>query len=807
MALTSQSVKNLKGGVSQQPDILRFANQGSVQINGWSSEDKGLQKRPPTLITKRIRAAGLAASKPLVHLINRDSSEQYYVAFLGTGIEVWDLAGNAYEVRGYNGYANCSDPRNDLRLVTVADYTFVVNRKVVCEADTALTHAAYPALTQRAIVNVRGGQYGRVLSVTINGATSPQATIKMPNGSAEKVPPSTPPGPYDGMNQVDMTDAGWISTEMARLLTVAMGPAGWTFTAGAGYILITAPVGTPVTSVVTADGYAGQLISAFIYQVQTFTKLPAEAPDGYIVEVTGESARSGDNYWVIYDASGKVWKETAKPKIPLTIKELTMPHALVRASDGHFNWTSLGWDGRKAGDEETNPMPSFVGGTINDVFFFRNRLGFLSGENVIMSKTSRYFSFFPSSVATLSDDDPIDVSISHNRVSILKYAVPFAEQLLLWSDQAQFVLSANGVLSSKTIELDLTTEFDVSDGARPFGIGRGVYFAAPRASYTSIKRYYAVQDVSDVKSAEDLSGHIPTYIPNTVFALHGSGTENFVSILSDATPNRVFVYKFLYLEETLQQQSFSYWDFGKGVTILAACCIGSYCYLMLDRPEGVYLERMEFTQNTTDFSIEPYRTYVDMKQVITLGVYDDELNTTSFDLRTAFGGQPPAFDDVLMTIDAQGGLKIHTSENWAAWPFIYFTGNRSGEQVVLGKRYQFTYEFSKFLIKQQADDGSVSTEDSGRLQLRRAWINYEDSGAFVISVNNGSSEFTYAMTGGLLGSQRVLGEPSKGTGQFKFPVTGNALNQRVTITSDNPNPLNVIGCGWEGNYIRRTNGI
>ncbi|MEE2186348.1 hypothetical protein, partial [Klebsiella pneumoniae] len=89
---------------------------------------------------------------------------------------------------------------------------------------------------------------------------------------------------------------------------------------------------------------------------------------------------------------------------------------------------------------DTNPTPSIVDQSINDVFFFRNRLGFLAGENIVMSRTSKYFSLFPASVANLSDDDPIDVAVSHNRISILKYAVPFSEELLLWSDQAQFVL-------------------------------------------------------------------------------------------------------------------------------------------------------------------------------------------------------------------------------------------------------------------------------------------------------------------------------------------------------------------------------
>lgn len=805
MGLVTQSTKNLKGGISQQPNILRFSNQGEIQINGWSSETQGLQKRPPTTFIKRLQNVGFLGAEPLVHLINRDAQEQYYVGFSGSGLAVWDLKGNNYTVRGYNGYANCANPRTDLRIITIADYTFVVNRSVVAQMGSTLTWPAYPRLDGRALINVRGGQYGRTLSITINGdgtGSSPQASIKMPNGSAEKVPTGEP---YAGMNQVDMTDASWIASTLAAQLQANLGPSGWSFQAGTGWILITAPANDNIRQIATKDGYADTLLNGLIYQVQSFNKLPANAPSGYIVEITGESARSGDNYWVQYDASAKVWKETAKPKIIAGINPATMPHALVRASDGQFDWTPLAWDGRNAGDDDTNPMPSFIGATINDVFFFRNRLGFLSGENVVMSRTSKYFNFFPSSVATLSDDDPIDVAISHNRISILKYAVPFSEQLLLWSDQAQFVLSSNGILSSKTIELDLTTEFDVSDGARPYGIGRGVYFSAPRASFTSLKRYYAIQDVSDVKSAEDVSAHVPSYLPNTVHAIHGSGTENFVSILSDGAPGNVYIYKFLYLNETLQQQSFSHWNFGDNTKILAAASIGSYLYLMAERPEGICLERMEFTQHTIDFAIEPYRAYMDMKKQVTLGAYNIDTNQTELDLTSVYGGVPGA-DAVFYTLDQQGVIN-EFSGPWNGASKLYFTGNRQGEQMIIGKKYTFQYEFSKFLIKQTADDGSTSTEDIGRLQLRRAWLNYEQSGSFEINVNNGSTEYVYVMSGGRLGQQIVLGELSLGTGQYKFPVSGNALNQRVTITSDTPNPLNVIGCGWEGNYIRRSSGI
>ena len=799
MGLVSQSVKNLKGGISQQPDILRFSNQGSKQINGWSSETQGLQKRPPTKFIKRILAHGVLGAKPMVHLINRDASEKYFVTFTGWGVSVHDLTGNEYTVRGYNGYANCLNPRDDLRLVTVADYTFVTNRNRVTGLGGTLTNAGYPALTSRGIVNIRGGQYGRTLQIIINGGVF--ASIQMPNGSAEKVPAGQP---YAGMNQVDMTDANWIANELRIQLTANLATYGWSFDAGPGYVLVVTNPGETFT-LQTKDGYGDTLMSSFIYQVQSFNKLPAQCHDGYIVEVTGESARSGDNYWVQYSLSGKVWREIAKPGIIAGIDASTMPHALIRASDGQFDWTPLSWNTRTCGDDDTNPVPSFIGDKINDVFFFRNRLGFISGENVILSRTSKYFNFFPASVSTLSDDDPIDVAVSHNRVSILKYAVPFAEQLLLWSDQAQFVMASSGVLSSKTVELDLTTEFDVSDGARPFGIGRGVYFAAPRASFTSLKRYYAIQDVSNVKSAEDVSAHVPSYLPNTVFSIAGSGTENFVSIISDGQPGNLFIYKFLYLDETLQQQSFSHWNFGTNVTILAASSIGSYTYLMLDRPEGIYIERVEFTQSTIDIAQEPYRTYMDQKKLIQIGAYDIDANTSSVGIESILGGLPLG-DSVFYTIDQQGVLLRHEGP-WPSGSKLTFLGNRAGEYVVFGREYEFTYEFSKFLIKATADDGSTSTEDIGRLQLRRAWLNFENSGAFEINVNNGSTEYVYVMAGGRLGTQMTLGALSLGTGQFKFPVTGNAQAQSVTITSSNPNPLNIIGCGWEGNYMRRSSGI
>lgn len=793
MALISQSVKNLKGGISQQPDILRFPEQGAEQINGWSSETEGLQKRPPFIFTKTIGDAGFLGAAPLVHLINRDSVEQYYVVFTGSGIKVFDLNGREYVVHGDTSYANCANPRDDLRMVTVADYTFVVNRSKVVQANKD------PIYTIRedgeCLINIRGGQYGRTFTIRLNGIS---ASYKIADGA--------------NAPEVEQTDAQWLVRKMAQLLREGgANQWGWTINEGAGFIHVVSRGDEPIWKVEVEDGYGGQLMSAVMHTSQSFTKLPAEAPNGYSVQIVGDTSKTSDAFYVQYDAARKVWKEVAGWGVQKGLNGATMPHALIRQADGSFKMEALPWDERKCGDMNTNPDPSIVDQRINDVFFFRNRLGFLAGENIVMSRTSKYFSLFPASVANLSDDDPIDVAVSHNRISILKYAVPFSEELLLWSDQAQFVLSAQGILSPKTVELNLTTEFDVSDRARPFGVGRGIYFASPRASYTSLHRYYAVQDVSSVKSAEDMSAHVPSYIPNGVFSIRGSGTENFISVLSDNAPSRIFLYKFLYLNEEIVQQSWSHWELGSNVTVLACDSIGSTMYLVLRNQSHTWMCRAHFTKNSIDFPEEPYRIYIDNKLDITIpeGSYDDDTYETVIYPSRFYGMKNYLGKFYIVAMD---GKVTGFDEPDGGWPDgeprLTLTGNREGEAVYLGLAIDFRYVFSKFLIKKTADDGSMATEDIGRLQLRRAWVNYEDSGAFVVEVENTSRLFSYDMAGARLGSNALrAGGLNVGTGQFRFPVAGNAQLNEVRIVSDHTTPLNVIGCGWEGNYLRRTSGI
>ena len=80
--------------------------------------------------------------------------------------------------------------------------------------------------------------------------------------------------------------------------------------------------------------------------------------------------------------------------------QTTMPHRLYINEQGLFQFGPIDYTDRLVGDDDSNPVPSFVGNTINCSFYYNNRLGFLSEANVILSQAKDVYNFFGSPVDT-----------------------------------------------------------------------------------------------------------------------------------------------------------------------------------------------------------------------------------------------------------------------------------------------------------------------------------------------------------------------------------------------------------------------
>lgn len=788
MARVSQTIKNMISGISQQPDLLRLPEQLAQQVNGFSTESSGLQKRPPTLYVGDL---GAAPTNPncLVHIVNRDETEKYVMLFDGTSVRVWDEGGKSYNVK-YEGdgqaYITVSNPRKALRLVTIADYTFIVNREKVVKMGTA--KVPYTWDDHSCIVNVKSGQYGRTYKILINDTEV--ASYTTPNG--------------DNASDTAKIDTNFIRDQLGTAATAK----GWTVEKY-NSCLYMKKADVTIKTVKCVDGFNGQGMFGIFHTAQKFTNLPTEAKDGYTVKVLGDNGSGSDDYYVTYKAAENVWKECAEPGILAGYDKATMPHIMTRNADGSFTVKQAQWDDRDTGDEDSNSNPSFVDGKINDVFLFRNRLGFLSGENIILSRSASFFNFWMGSAVEVQDTDPIDVAVSNNEVDTLYHAVPFAQDLVLFSANSQFILSADGVLTPQNAAAPLATQFTSAKEVKPVGAGRRMYFIVKRAEFSSMNEYYTMNDTQGTKDAQDVSSHIPSFIPNGVYALCPSNNEHILLTLSSGNTSRIYVYKYLFSEEARMQSSWSYWEF-KGATIYGGGFFDSTFYMLVSRAGELFMEKMIFTYNTKDYNDEPYRVFLDRKAVsapIAEANYDDINDKTHLHIGSAYGNHLSTGAKYgVVTAD---GHYYEFSYNDVKNDNVYINRDLRGQKVTFGELFTFYVQLSQIMIKQRTEAGVVA-EEEGRLQLSRMKLNYAKSGYFEILVQHNDTRKThrYYHTARVLGaSNNKMNVIPMETGSMTIPIMGKNDNVQISIKTQAPTAMSLMGYTWEGNYIKRTRSL
>ncbi|WP_142850680.1 hypothetical protein [Telmatospirillum sp. J64-1] len=794
MPIVSAAIPNMINGISQQPFALRLASQAEAQVNGFSSISEGLIKRPNTIHKAKLIDGDL--DEAFIHIINRDEVEKYVVVIANGDLKVFDFEGQEKVVNFPNGkgYLQSRRPAREFSAVTVADYTFLVNKTVVTEEDTLTS----PTRPPEALIWVRQGNYSTKYEIIVDGVSKEYTT---PSGTTSATDPVKQKEDVDAAAAAIRTDAiaGQLRTQLLTIPGLVVEQHG--------SVLRVTKSNNGDFTITGRDSMGDQAMSVIKGEVQTFTSLPRRAFHGFQVELTGSPSNAFDRYYVEYreeNGNEGVWKEIPEPGRRVRIKRSTMPHTLIREADGSFTFKAAAWDDAQCGDDETNPFPSFIGNRISDVFFFRNRLGVIADENVVFSRASDFFNFFRSTVTAVLDTDPVDVQVSHVQVSILRHAIPFNESLLLFSDQTQFILTAQDVLTPATASISQTTEFETSLEAKPVGAGRYVYFAFNRGSFGGIREYY-IDGQSDTKDANDVTSHCPRYIPKGIFRMAASTNEDVMLVLSRGQRNKVWVYKWFFSGAEKVQSSWSEWEFAPTDRILNVEMIESEAWFVIQRPDGVYLEQMSLEVGRREDQAVDFAYLLDrlVRQDQCQAVYDPQTKKTTITL-------PYEETGALRMVAGQGGPQPVGYVVPIEQPHpnvVVASGDWTGvAQYRIGRLYRFFYRFSPLLLREEAPGGGQVATTEGRLQITFMNLNFAESGFFRVEVTpHRRPPHGRAMTGRVLGSANgILGELGLETGAFRFPVIANNLAVTIDIINDTHLPCRFLNAEWEGKYTVRS---
>ena len=826
----SQSVPNFLNGMSQQTPSQRGINQGQDQVNCQNNIVDGLSKRPPLEYVATLDSTNVFPNTTKIWSIQRDASNRYLVAFYDNGVKVYDLAGNEKTVSYPNGntYLNSTNPKNDFRMVNIADYTFVVNKSIIPAADSTTTAAKLEEFH----VYCKSTNYGREYKVALkheDWAYEIECIFQIPTGND-----ASTDSKYRDTNKI--TDILMLGQASSHYNSSANGIDFKTIRTDTGATLSTnglsnfSDINTyfnfeQFDSVIygkiidqaktytlsTSDGSGNTAMYAIKDTIQDFTKLPYYGKTGTIVKVTGDEGDTLSDYYVKFDGLG-VWTETIAPATSLGLDDTTMPHALVNNNDGTFTFKKLDWTDRVCGDAtDTNPNPSFVGKTIQNLTYYKNRLGLLSGENLILTENASYFNFFATTVTQVLDTDPIDIAASGTQVNTLKHSVGFNETLLLFSDTAQYKLDhAGDTISPTTAILNEVSSFEHDDSVTPIAAGKFAYFAQARTNNTAIREYYADDDTL-TNDGLDISVSVQSLIPSNAYQIVSNTVEDCMAILCDDTADTqvapytigsditatnadtMYIYKYFFDGGEKVQTAWSKWEFS-GVKILGGMSVESNIYLFTIEGQDTKLFKIDL-RNLKDATLG-HGIYLDKRTSVT-GSYS---STTGLTTVTSPYGAKTGLKAVDKTDGADYALTFVSGSNYT------LEGNHT--DLWIGVPFESKYTLSTQYVRENTGRGLLAVT-TGRYQVRNIALTYENSGFFTAEVTpENRSKSTTVMNGYVLGtSGSTIGSAALSSGTIKVPIQCRNTDFTFDIISSSHLPMYIASAEVEGLYHNRATRI
>ncbi len=522
-------------GVSQQPDRIRTAGQVTAQDNYDSDVATGLTSRAGSL-----ELATLTGSTADTKFTNFGFSGRNYIAGHSSGsLTLWRISGTditAVPITGGTSYAG-SD------MIFTPD---VSNGRVLClNRDTVVGFSTSSAGRpfHAGVVTCLGGQFGRTYKVTI---TAGSTTIDFEH--------STP----DGSNSAHADDTGsdFIADRLVTAFNALSLPAAFTgMTVSRSDSTIEFRHNVPLT-IVTDDGGTGATLRSITDIAGDATTLPKTAAHGHIVMVRGGPSED-DDYYLRFESDTTttvgsgfgdpgVWRETADPLIPNSWVSGTLPHTLTFNANGtSATFATATWLPRRAGDENTNPTPDFVGHPIRDMLITEERLSFVANGGFFASRTGSPLDLWGQSATVQSASDPIGIRSNSSVGSTLDWIIPFDRNLLVVSDpgKAQFVVS--GGLNPSTTSMVLTTEYDVASGVRPVSTGRTIVMPYRVGSFVGVNEFFT-NDVVSTNTADPITAVQDEYIRGTPTTLHSADNYNRFAITADGDDKSIWVYRYLW---------------------------------------------------------------------------------------------------------------------------------------------------------------------------------------------------------------------------------------------------------------------
>ncbi len=836
MPVVTQLTPNFLGGVSKQNDDKKLEGQVSECINGYPDATYGLLKRPGMkFISKLKKQNGTAFTKAELDnaawfSIDRSSAQSYIGAIKGTNIYVWTKEGTWCTVTAPGGGAYSTTyltgtTENDYHFRSIQDTTIITNKTVTSAMQAApeegVDYVSNSVATLKLLTLVAYDYtvtiQGIEAKVTAQSSTTfddmllyDAANVNTNHHLIDKIKSVIEAEHTAGNTNFDGI---WYLEGYNNSIVIKRGTG--TNTVKTNYSAVT---GTPVAFNIDArGGLDNTSLEVFADEITDISKLPLESFTDHNVKVLNSDSAEDDYYvkFVAYDTTlnrGRgFWKETVARDASPGLNGDTMPHELSNTGATTFTFGPVPWKERLAGDDITSPIPSFIGSTITASFFYNNRFGVLSVDNIIFSVANDPYNFFAKSALTQIGSDPIDLNVSSVRPVKLFSVLPSSQGLTLFGERQQFQVfsSDTSTLTPSTTVIRTISNYEMDPNIDPRDVGTTAVFVSKVPGYS---KAFSLQlrGVEENPTVVDISKQVLEWIPDTVNDLIVS-PQNSLAVLVDKHSSYMYLFRYYNDGEKNQFQAWTKWQVNG--TIQSASILNDNVTLILQHKDEYTLQTITLdeiptgtvTANVDSVSGSPCLDFMCRPEKLSGGnavVYDsvNEITKiyvpfTPFDLTkgSMLIAKPGEEEGYYL----KGVPKLDGTDYYFE---VQKDQSNLADSIVIGYSYDFEVTLPKFYFRRDA----TTTDYTAALTIARVKLSANRNGVLTFKTKlNSSKQWTIVKE--VVNSEGYIAStnPVKPEYIFTVPIHQRNTNFELKVTSDFPYPVSLVSMMWEGNYSPR----
>ena len=843
MPAVTQQIPNFLGGVSRQTDDKKLINQLTECVNGYPDPTFGLLKRPGMKHTEVLKKAdGTVFTKTELagaawFFIDRATAGSYIGAIKGTNLYVWTAAEGTFCTVTNNGTSYLTGTKqDDYHFRSIQDTTIITNKTVDTAMQAAGSFVANSQGTLKLIsltdgdeckVTIKGTANGTEHTATATAQSSATFTSFLTGTHASHDLLGAIKSLLEARHTASDTefDGKWYLNSYANSITIRR-------TTESNAVVVDAEPGSSVTykyfSLSAVGGPSNNTLEASQDDVTNVSELPLESFHDHNIKILNSDTED-DDYYLKYVAADGVggkgyWQETIARDVSPGLDNTTMPHELANTGATTFTFGPITYKDRLTGDDNTNPQPSFVGKKINSTFFYSNRFGVLSEDNVIFGVANDNYNFFAKSALTQVDSDPIDLNVSSVRPVTLSDVLPSPQGLLLFSERQQFQVYATdaSILTPTSAVIRTLSNYEMATNIQPVDIGTTSAFVSKVPGYSKLFTM-TLRDVEQTPVVVDISKAVLEWIPDTVDDLTVS-PPNSVVMMVDRDTEYLYLYRFYNNGKEDLFQAWVKWELpgtiqsariiNDAVTVVSQqedeYTIGS---IELDElPSGDILATSSgFTGNVPlDMATRPVSPDEGNVDAV---VYDSTNDITKIyvpytpiDAKDAVMllTVPTADDGTDAELDSDQGYwstaieRIEPSTNYR---YFEVKGNFTGyaDGIVVGYGYDLEATLPKFYLRREQ-----GADYTAALTIARVKMSVGRTGALRFKLKpTGSNEWKDVQHTADANNYNGDTNPVVQERVFTLPIHQRNTNFELKVTSDFPYPVSLVSMMWEGNYSNK----